>query len=204
MWQWLTTLGAGTLAFVSTNVDDLFILAGLFASRRWPVASIVAGQYLGLATLFAGCVLASLFALLLPRPWVGLLGLLPLLLGVHGLWQTWRAAADDDDDADRGTPAVGAAYWAVLAVAGITVANGGDNIGIYIPLFAALPGWKIALIALVFAVGTAVWCLLAWWLVRRPWLQAPLRRWGDWLTPVVLLVLGLFILIEAGSYQLIF
>jgi cadmium resistance protein CadD (predicted permease) len=42
-------------------------------------------------------------------------------------------------------------------VAGVTLANGGDNIGIYLPLFAARPAGQMALLRAVFAGMLVVW-----------------------------------------------
>jgi cadmium resistance protein CadD (predicted permease) len=81
-------------------------------------------------------------------------------------------------------------------VATVTIANGGDNLGAYIPLFARSPE-LIAVFAMVFAAMTALWCALGYWLVRHPIAGAGLRRYGHVLLPLVLISLGLVILNDA-------
>ena len=86
----------------------------------------------------------------------------------------------------------------MLAVAGVTVANGGDNLGVYIPLFAREPR-HVPLYTLAFAALTALWCLAALRLVRHPAVGATVRRYGHVALPVVLVALGVWILAGARA-----
>jgi cadmium resistance protein CadD (predicted permease) len=75
--------------FAATNVDDIVLLM-LWFSQRGPDLrgeQIVAGQYLGFVALVALSLLGFLGALVVPPAWVGLLGLVPLSLGLRRLWQ---------------------------------------------------------------------------------------------------------------------
>jgi cadmium resistance protein CadD (predicted permease) len=85
----------------------------------------------------------------------------------------------------------------------VTLVNGGDNIGIYTPSFAIRSAHKIIVIALVFAVMTALWCFVAHAIVNHPKLGSPIRRYGHRVTPVVLVGLGVLILYQAGSFGLL-
>ena len=82
----------------------------------------------------------------------------------------------------------------VLAVAAVTVANGGDNLGVYIPLFAAEP-YAIPAFALIFGVMTALWCALARVLIGHRILGESIRHYGHWVLPLVLVALGIYILL---------
>jgi cadmium resistance protein CadD (predicted permease) len=60
----------------------------------------------------------------------------------------------------------------MLTVAAVTFSNGGDNIGIYIPLFAKYSSaGEVVLITLIFMLMTAIWCIIAYYLVRHPFMQ---------------------------------
>ena len=78
----------------------------------------------------------------------------------------------------------------VLGVAGVTVANGADNVAVYTP---AGPGGGWVIVA-VFAVGVAVRCLAARWLGPHPAVVGAASRWGRWLVPAVFVTLGVAIL----------
>lgn len=189
--------GLALAVFVATDIDDLLLLAAFFADKRLAPRAIVAGQFLGIAALVLASALAALLALAIPPGWVALLGLVPLGMGIHAALQL---RADDDDDGDEADAGLAAEQRAerrlhsqLLAVALVTIANGGDNLGAYIPLFARDAG-LIVPYALVFAAMTALWCALAWWLVRHPRLGGSVNRYGRLLLPIVLITLGLVIL----------
>jgi cadmium resistance protein CadD (predicted permease) len=48
----------------------------------------------------------------------------------------------------------------VLAAAAVTFANGGDNIGVYVPVFVAVSPGGLVAFAVVFLILVAVWCLI--------------------------------------------
>ncbi len=87
----------------------------------------------------------------------------------------------------------------IAGVALVTIANGGDNNGIYIPAFAIRSGSEIGVIAMVFAALTALWCMLAHWMVNHRRFGAPLRRHGHLFAPLILTGLGVLILHHAGT-----
>lgn len=194
----LSTIAAAVGLFVATNLDDIVILTVLFAIaargtsqlRGW---QIVAGQYLGLITLIAVSSVAALGLTIVPDEWVGLLGLIPLAIGVLALVNTLRGK-DDDDEAESALKAVG-----LLGVAGITIANGGDNIAIYTPVFRTISTTDALVTIAVFLVLLALWCLAARAIGSNEKVTEGLEKVEHWLVPVVFIGLGIFILIESGT-----
>ena len=75
-------VGIGVAAFVSTNIDDLFILMIFFATPRFPSYQIVLGQYIGMGSLMGASLSGSLITLILPRNLIGLIGLFPIAIGI--------------------------------------------------------------------------------------------------------------------------
>lgn len=182
------------VVFALTDVDDLVLLIAFFADPRLRARAVVGGQYLGIAALTAVSALAAWAAIAIPPGWTALLGAIPLALGLFHLWKL-RGGVDDDHDepADAERLMETRMHSQVLGVAVVTVANGADNLSVYIPMFAADISW-LPLYVATFAVMTALWCALAWRLVRNRALGALLQRWGHLLLPVVLIALGLNIL----------
>jgi cadmium resistance protein CadD (predicted permease) len=181
-------VGLAVILFVSTNLDDLFVLLAFFLDPATRLRDVILGQYLGIGALVLLSIAASVASLALAPAYVGLLGLLPIAIGIRQLVR--RRGGDEDESS-------GTAAGRVLAVAGITVANGGDNIGVYTPVFAtrALP--EILTIVIVFAVSVALLLLAAHWLVRHPALGIPIRRYGPALTPWVLIAIGAFVIYDS-------
>ena len=183
--------------FTSTNVDDLVVLVGFFADRRFHARDVVAGQYAGLATLFVVSAAATLLSLVIPNAYLGLLGIFPILIGIRKLVTLRRElVATDQSTSLHGAPR---GYGNIAAVALVTIANGGDNIGVYVPSFAVHSGSQIAFIALVFVAMTALWCIVAHRMVRHPRFGAPFRRYAHIFAPVVLIGLGILIIHKAGT-----
>ena len=190
--------------FIATNIDDIIVLSLFFArgaGQRGTTARILVGQYLGFVGILGAAVLVSLGAgAFLPPEVIPYFGLIPLGLGLWAAWQAWRG---DDDDDDAKIEGKNVAVW---TVAGVTFANGGDNIGVYVPVFLNVgPG---AVVALLVACAAATAVLVAGLVglakfvaTRRP-IAEILERWEHILFPIVLIGLGAFILISGGAFGL--
>ncbi|MFB4263167.1 cadmium resistance transporter [Nonomuraea sp. GTA35] len=203
--QLAPTLAAAVAMFAGTNVDDLIVLTVLFLSARAGGAlrpwHIWAGQYAGIGALVVISVIAALGLALLPDRWVGLLGLIPLALGVRGLLGALRSRGDGGGDGPSGgpPPATG-----VVSVAAVTIANGADNISVYTPVFRTIGSAASALTIAVFAAGVAVWCLAASWLGSHRAVIAVVERHGHWIVPLVFMAIGMVIIAESGVLSEIF
>lgn len=193
-------LGVAIVVFASTNVDDIFVLLGFFADRKFRAKQIVIGQYLGIATLYGFSVVASLLVLVIPATYIGLLGFAPIYFGLRRLWELWKGTDTDDDPEDHSKAAAG--HGNIAAVTLVTIANGGDNISVYTPLFATRSAYEILAIGFIFAILTAIWIAAAHSLVNHPKLGAPIRRYGHRVVPFVLIAIGILILHEAETMRL--
>ncbi len=188
--------------FAVTNVDDLLILALFFAQgagRRGAAARVVAGQYLGFLAILAVAAAAAFGASFLPDPVLPYLGLLPLALGLKAAWQAWRNHRDGDEDAPAGDRAGGPK---ALEVAAVTFANGGDNLGVYVPVFATAGAGAMSVYVAVFLALVGVWCAAGRYFATRPVVARVLGRWGHLLLPFVLIGVGALILVEGGAFGL--
>ena len=197
----VSLIGIATVVYASTNLDDLLILAVFFADPRVRVSAVVAGRFVALAVLVAASGAAALLALAAPGEWIALLGFVPLILGLRLLLALLRKESGDESEEGAAAARLANASRSsfasqMLAVAGVSLANDGDNLGVYIPLFAATPSAIPTYIA-VFAVMTLVFCALGYLVVNNPLIGRSIRRYGDVLLPLVLIPLGLFILYGA-------
>jgi cadmium resistance protein CadD (predicted permease) len=202
-------------AFASTNLDDIFILALFFGSRQFNDKEIVAGQFLGISALVAVSWVGSFIGFVVSPAYIGLLGIMPVYLGVKGIIQLVKRHHEDLDlsapshrrpapsHRRSGTLNKKRNPHPILSVAMVTIANGGDNISIYLPLFATLSTGHQLTMTIVFLVMTAVWCALAKYVTQHPLLKNSLNRYGHIVTPFVLILLGLYILYESGTFHLL-
>jgi cadmium resistance transport/sequestration family protein len=201
----LADLGIGAIVFISTNIDDIFLLAAFFADKKLSYRSIMMGQYLGIALLVLVSIIAALLALNIPPQWVALLGAAPLYLGLKKLPDLWRAPEPDGHDEDQTIQeqehkVEKGLHSQMLAVASVTIANGGDNIGVYVPLFATSVN-SIATYTLTFALMTGIWCAMGYAIVKNELMGGIIRKYGHKIFPLVLITLGIHIL--SGAIGLI-
>ena len=196
MWDIYAQVGIAVAVFVSTNIDDIFLLAAFFADKKLKARSIVSGQCLGIGVLIAASSLVAWLALALPEGWISLLGFLPLYLGLSQIKSLWTESDDAEEDAEiqmQEHTVERSLGSQIVAVAGVTIANGGDNLGVYIPMFANSLS-SIPLFVGVFAVMTLLWCLLGYLLVNNRVFGHLIRKYGHKILPIVLTLLGLDIL----------
>jgi cadmium resistance protein CadD (predicted permease) len=175
------TISIAAVMFAATNADDLVLLTIFFAQPGCRPSQVVLGQLAGIGSLTAISYTISMLALAVPHGWLPWLGIVPLYLGIRWLSR---------NPADRDAPAA-SAWW---AIAGVTLANGADNLGVYIPTFAIQSGVEKVVTGVVFFVLTLVWCAIAWGAVRHPALGPPISKVCGRAAPFVLIGIGLWII----------
>ncbi|MCK9600834.1 MAG: cadmium resistance transporter, partial [Sphaerochaeta sp.] len=121
----------------------------------------------------------------------GLLGFIPIILGI-------RAMLSKEESKEEATRTGRKSLLATVTL--VTIASGGDNLGIYIPWFATLDGAYLGLTMLVFLVFTLIFWSLGYLLANQSHIKTLLSRFSAVLVPVVFLLLGLIILSENGTF----
>ncbi|MDZ8069570.1 MAG: cadmium resistance transporter [Nostoc sp. DedQUE08] len=214
---WLiSTLLIGISVAFATTFDDNLYLTAFFGkvNRSFRPKHIVLGEFLGFTTLVCASLPGFFGGLIIPSSWIGLLGLLPVAIGISNLIS--REEQEETVQAvsvDLTSPVKSARQKKSLLatirdpqtyrVSAVTIANGGNNIGIYVPLFASsnLPSLGVILCVCYCAVG--MWCLLSYNLTRNPLMTPVLTRYGRKIFPFILIYLGLSILIKSETYRLL-
>ncbi len=203
------------LAFAITNVDGFLLIMLLFSqlNRRLHASHVVAGTYLGFSGLIAISLVGYLGTLLAPRHSIGLLGLVPIYLGVRALVgrdgnaamdepirqrepQPWRTAKRQTGTSLLSPP--------TYQVAVLSVASGGDNVSVYVPLFAGLSLDHLAVTLAAFYLLLGVWCYLGHAAANQRAIAAAIERYGDRTVPWVYVGLGLWIVVRQGTLAVLF
>lgn len=189
-------VGIGIAAFAATNIDDIFVLMMFFSSISFSVRHVIFGQYLGISLLIGISVAGSLISLVVPTYIIGLMGIVPIAIGVKNLVEIRKkdqapSRQTVEDTKDK-------SYLSFLAVAAVTFSNGGDNIGVYVPLFSKYNTMgEITTFTLTFLAMTAVWCTAAHFFVNHPLVASRVRHIGTIVLPFVLIGLGIYILTDS-------
>lgn len=180
------------ISFISTNMDDIFVLMILYAqvSSKKGWIRIIAGQYLGTYLLTGMSILGAFGTHQLPSKYIGLLGIIPIFLGVR-TWITYKRSAKEETDSTQENASI-----SVLGVTLFTITNGADNIGVYIPVFSRYSMTELVLTSLVFGVMIALWCLIGFKLANYPFIKNKIQKYQHIIVPSVLIALGLLIILE--------
>ncbi|MBD2603242.1 cadmium resistance transporter [Scytonema hofmannii FACHB-248] len=213
--SWLiSTLFIGISAAFATTFDDNLYLTAFFGkvNRTFRPKHIVLGEFLGFTALVFASLPGFFGGLIVPDAWIGLLGLLPIAIGISNLMsreeegsvQTVSVLNSSDKLQHRNQ-----SLWATIRdrqtyrVSAVTIANGANNIGIYVPLFASSNLHSLGIIVCVCYLTIGLWCFLSYHMTRNPLMTPLLARYGRKIFPFVLIYLGLSILIKSGTYQLL-
>jgi cadmium resistance transport/sequestration family protein len=199
----IQTLVSAVVVYVSTSIDDLFILMVLFGQphSRKGALSIWRGQYAGVGILIAISLLAAFALHLVPQSWiVGFLGLAPIALGIRAIRKNPEEPDTEVLEKMKGINADGShrLFWTMTV---ITIAAGGDNLGIYIPYFVSLDYRGIFIAIMVFLVLIALFCRIGQWLAKIPFVAKTLSSYSRIIIPIVFITLGILILLENGTLQ---
>lgn len=187
----IASIFTSVVAYVSTNIDDIFVIMILLAQAdKRTKGKLIAGHFLGVGLITVASMLGALGLQNLPLKYVGILGLVPIGLGIKA-WLDHKKGADDDD-----APEVQSV--SLLSMAMITLGNGADNIGVYIPLFTGFSGTERIGAVIVFAVMTALWVFLANTLAEFPKVKSVIEKYKTIAIPVVFIALGVFIILDSG------
>ncbi len=215
--SWLiNTLIIGISAAFATTFDDNLYLTAFFGkvNRTFRPQHIVLGEFLGFTVLMLASLPGFFGGLVIPAPWVGLLGFLPIAIGTRHLLSR-EDEGEVVQDVAFNLPASAKpkrqkrSLLATLRdrqtyrVSAVTIANGGNNIGIYVPLFASSTLPSLGVIVCVCYLAVGLWCVLSYFMTRNPLMAPLLARYGRKIFPFVLIWLGFSILMKSETYRLL-
>jgi cadmium resistance protein CadD (predicted permease) len=183
-------------AFIATNLDDIFILMAFFADPDFRREQVVLGQYLGMIILLLISSLAYLFQLIIPSSWISLLGIFPIIIGLRNLLNLKKDSTQQIPKEVENKIFSGKTGLKSFQVATVTFANGGDNLGVYAPLFASLDQQELLPVILIFLLMTGLWCFLSFKMVNNRIIGAKIRSYAHLILPFVLITIGLYIILR--------
>ncbi|RCJ30447.1 transporter [Nostoc punctiforme NIES-2108] len=204
MSELVTEITTGAIAFIATNIDDIVILLLFFSqiNANFRPRHIVSGQFLGFTVLLILSLPGLFGGLVLSKNWIGLLGLLPMSIGISSLVNREEdsskevIAATEEAEASTITSFFSPQAYSVAAV---TIANGSDNISVYVPLFASCNLESFLVILGLFFLLLGVWCYIAYKLINNRVIADVLTDYINYLVPFVLIGLGVFIVLKSEA-----
>ncbi|PVH99789.1 hypothetical protein DM02DRAFT_614774 [Periconia macrospinosa] len=204
-----SAIGTACSSFIITNIDDIFVLVTFFAeaSRSTTITplKIVLGQYIGFSIIIGISMIGYGLAMVLPAAPIGFLGLLPIMLGVWKILELAFSNFDDEEEqagegGREGNTSKRASVKSVVKVAGITLMNGGDNLGTYTPLFSQAKGAEIAVYVVTYYIFLGLLCLVAFLIMKQKHILRIARKYAHFIIPFLYIGLGIFITVKSECY----
>lgn len=199
-------LGIAIIAFISTNIDDFFVLAAFFSDNSYNKKTVIIGQYIGISILILISCVGFVFKLILPIQWIGIMGLLPIIIGSRYLIKYIKnnknrisSEISCSEEILIKSPINSKLFCVVI----VTFSNGGDNIGVYTPLFASLNLKGLIFTIIIFLIMVAVWCYIVIFFVNNKFTGIIFRKYGNACFPYVLILLGIYIILKCNTLALI-
>ncbi|MCC5894338.1 MAG: cadmium resistance transporter [Alkalibacterium sp.] len=195
----MSVLFTALVSYIGTSIDYIIVLILLFAHIRKNskgIMAIVLGQYVGLGILLGISILAAYGLGFIREDWVGFLGLVPIFLGLKVAFEK-EEEGEAEEAVESSFVKHKNVFWSVVF---LMLALGGDNLGVYIPLFAAF-----SLSELVLTIG--VYFVLSAGLLFGTYKIAEVNKVSNWvekyervLVPLVFVGIGLYIMWESGTF----
>lgn len=194
----LTILSLVATSFVATNMDNLALLVGWLISGQGDIRQrrqIFLGHLLGMSTLLLLACAFGFGANFIPVETIGYLGILPIVLGLRGLYEIFRAGGRVPQ---QSIDASGQTHL-MISVAATQIGNGVDTLLVLGPLLADSESGIDYLLIGGFIAMVLIWFRLARFLETHASRLRLLDRYGHWIAPVVLIVVGFYILSDTAT-----
>lgn len=190
----LTTILSAVGAYCATNLDAVALLVALLAARPERAVHIWGGLSFSMAVLTGTAYLCALVGIFLPSPYFGLLGFVPMCMGIARL-----GALLLRHSTRNGVSTAPTSHLGLAAATLIFIASGGDNLAVYIPLFSSASAAGRAVTVLVFATMTVALIFIVEGLLSRPRTYHVVQRFGMSATPLLLMALGTSTVLRSGG-----
>jgi len=178
-------------AFVSTNLDNLLMLAALLAISSSRPLPVLAGYLFATVLVVGAALVIGRVGDLIDTRYVGLLGLIPIALGLRGLFALLRGRSQPTTERQTS-----AGFWRTAA---LILPISGDSLAVYVPLLADTSPGLDAVATATLLVSALAFAGTASLLVSRPGLGSRVGWLGDRLMPWLMISVGIFVLADTPT-----
>lgn len=197
----LGTIFTAIAIFIATGIDEMFVLTILFAQaqKKKAVGAVYIGQQIAMIALLGISILGVFGLTFITEKWIGLLGLVPIILGIRMLIN----GDEEDEEEEEILKKTGKFNSLIISVALIAIGGGGEELAIYIPYFSALDTTELIITLITFNLLVPIWCILCQKVASFKYVKETVEKYERILVPIVFVGLGLFVLIENDTFSVI-
>jgi cadmium resistance protein CadD (predicted permease) len=183
-------------AYFATNMDNFILLAALLARYRRQTVNVVAAYFTCMLILGIVGFGVSEIANYVPIRNLGLLGIVPIYIGVVELVRIHRGR---EKIAVATVISLESNHKVFLTTLISQLGNGADTILIFGILFADSTPAADALIMSTLAAMAIIFVLVAMYVVRHPTISSVISRYAHRVLPFILIIVGAYVLANTAT-----
>ena len=188
------------LMFVAAGIDEMLVLIVFFAhaNNAKQIKQVYVGQQVGMTSVLIVSLLALYGISFINGEWTGLLGLLPIVIGVMALFER------DEEEEDNALLSKSSIFSNLsVRVAIIAIAGGAEEIAVIVPYFTTLTMIDLFLAAVTFFVMVLIWSIICHVLSSTKQVYAFVNKYERIFIPVVFIWIGIHVLLESDTIETI-
>ncbi len=189
-------IGVAAGAFVGTNLDNLLLLIAMYARYERHPGTVTAGYFASMILIGLSALVIGKVGDFIPLGWLDMLGVVPLMMGVLALWKLFRKA--DPGQVDNNLTD-GSRMAIMLTMVSTQISDGTDTIITFTALLADSSDKADYLILPTYLAMIGVFSALAYYSLKHTKLGQFLGRYGQYVTPVILILVGFYILSNSAT-----
>lgn len=188
-------------SFIATNIDNLLILVVLQGANVGRRSAVLLGFVIStIAVMCASAVGLALGSLVGPGL-IGYLGIVPLLLGCHLLYQAWRSVEHDSPEISDAERRGEQGIWFSTFI--LMFSNSGDSIAVFLPLLAESGRAALLVIVCVYLLSALSWAALSYLISGQRELAARIEKRAEKIIPWMMIGIGIYILMDSSTDTLV-
>lgn len=192
----LTIIAVSAGAFFGTNLDNLILLVALHKRYAQRSGMVTVGYLSGMMLIGVICLVIGEAGESIPIAYLGLLGVIPILIGVNALFQLFR---DKQSGESTGLAPGNANHTIFITVLMTQLSNSADSIITFSVLLADSADYADYPIAATFLAMAGAFSWLALYALRHRRLRNFLDRYANYVTPFILILVGVYILSNTAT-----
>ena len=192
----LIIIGVTAGAFIGTNLDNLLLLAAMYSRYERRAGIVTVGYFAGMILIGVITLLIGEVGDIIPLAYLGLLGVVPMIMGVISLWKLFRSPQAGEVTSVAAADTRLAVFFALIST---QLSNSTDSIITFSALYADSSDPSDYMVAPTFLAMTGVFAGVAYYSIKHPKLSRFLSRYGQYVTPFILILVGYYILSNTAS-----